>query len=118
MQQTLLNGMHHTPDAGYRSGNRQGRLKGARKDVLLQIKQWLTDETDRQIFWLDGLAGTGKTTIAQTFAEISFADGELGAGFFVRVILRLGATYRPSSRHSPSSSHTDTQSSKNSYSKS
>jgi hypothetical protein len=33
-------------------------------------------------FWLNGLAGTGKSTIAQTFAETSFADGKLGASFF------------------------------------
>ena len=52
-----------------------------RKDVFLQIERWLMDETDRWIFWLNGLAGTGKTTIAQRFAEISFADGELGASF-------------------------------------
>ena len=32
--------------------------------------------------WLNGLAGTGKSTIAQTFAEITFADGMLGASFF------------------------------------
>ena len=37
---------------------------------------------DQQIFWLNGLAGTGKSTIAQTFAEMSFADGKLGASFF------------------------------------
>ena len=34
------------------------------------------------MFWLNGLAGTGKSTIAQTFAEIGFADGKLGASFF------------------------------------
>jgi len=34
------------------------------------------------VFWLNGLAGTGKSTIAQTFAETSFADGKLGASFF------------------------------------
>ena len=34
------------------------------------------------MFWLNGLAGTGKSTIAQTFAETSFADGHLGASFF------------------------------------
>ena len=34
------------------------------------------------MFWLNGLAGTGKSTIAQTFAETSFADGKLGASFF------------------------------------
>ena len=31
---------------------------------------------------LNGLAGTGKTTIAQTIAERLFADGRLGAPFF------------------------------------
>jgi len=31
---------------------------------------------------LNGLAGTGKTTIAQTVAERVFADGQLGASFF------------------------------------
>ena len=34
------------------------------------------------MFWLNGLAGTGKSTIAQTFAETSFSDGKLGASFF------------------------------------
>jgi hypothetical protein len=74
--------MHHTPDAGYLCGNRHGCLKGTRKEVLLQIEQWLMDEKDRRIFWLNGLAGTGKSTIAQTFSEISFADRKLGASFF------------------------------------
>ena len=39
-------------------------------------------EQDQRIFWLNGLAGTGKSTIAQTFAEMTFADGNLGATFF------------------------------------
>ena len=34
------------------------------------------------IYWLHGLAGTGKTTIAKTIAERLFADGLLGASFF------------------------------------
>jgi len=68
--------------AGYSSGNRQGCLKGTRADVLLQLERWLKDERDHRVFWLNGLAGTGKSTIAQTFAEIGFADGKLGASFF------------------------------------
>ena len=50
--------------------------------MLLQLENWLTDEQDQRVFWLNGLAGTGKSTIAQTFAEMSFADGKLGASFF------------------------------------
>ena len=57
-------------------------MKGTRREVLLQLERWLNDEQDRHVFWLNGLAGTGKSTIAQTFAEMSFADGKLGASFF------------------------------------
>jgi len=74
--------MCHTDEAGYSSGNRQGCLRGTRADVLLQLECWLKDEQDHHVFWLNGLAGTGKSTIAQTFAEIGFADGKLGASFF------------------------------------
>ena len=82
MDHLLLNSMLHTNAAGYSSGNRQGCLKGTRRDVLLQLELWLKDEQDHHVYWLNGLAGTGKSTIAQTFAEISFADGNLGASFF------------------------------------
>ena len=36
-------------------------------------------EQEQRIFWLNGLAGIGKSTIAQTFAEMTFADGQLEA---------------------------------------
>jgi len=74
--------MHHTPNAGHRCGNRQGCLKGTRKDVLKDIGDWLASDQGQRIFWLNGLAGTGKSTIAQTFAEMTSADGKLGASFF------------------------------------
>jgi hypothetical protein len=77
-----LNGMHHTPDAGHRSGNRDRCLKGTRGDVLQQLERWLKDERDQRVFWLNGLAGTGKSTVAQTFAATCFADGDLGATYF------------------------------------
>jgi len=57
-------------------------MKGTRREVLLQLEQWSKDEQDKRVFWLNGLAGTGKSTIAQTFAEMCFADGKLGASFF------------------------------------
>ena len=57
-------------------------MRGTRIDILSQLEYWLNNEQDKQVFWLNGLAGTGKSTIAQTFAETSFADGKLGASFF------------------------------------
>jgi len=49
---------------------------------MQQLELWLEDEQDHCAFWLNSLAGTGKSTIAQTFAEISFVNGKLGASFF------------------------------------
>ena len=74
--------MRHTADASYLCGKRQGCLKGTRKEVLREIECWLNSKQGQRIFWLNGLAGTGKSTIAQTFAETSFGDGKLGASFF------------------------------------
>ena len=79
---SLLDRMYHTPDAGYQCGNRRGCLRGTRKDVLWEIERWLVGEQERHVFWLSGLAGTGKSTITQTVAETAFADGKLGASFF------------------------------------
>ena len=82
MDHLLLKSMAHANGAGYRSGNRQGCLKGTRADLFLQLGEWLKDEQAQCVFWLNGLAGTGKSTVAQTFAEICFVDGNLGASFF------------------------------------
>ena len=78
----VLNSCRRAHGAGYRHGNRTGCLKGTRESVLDEIEQWTEDFETSPIFWLNGLAGTGKSTIAQTIAERLFADGRLGASFF------------------------------------
>ena len=50
--------------------------------MLNEIESWANDFNQSPVFWLNGLAGTGKTTIAQTVSERMFADGQLGASFF------------------------------------
>ncbi|KAF9646630.1 hypothetical protein BDM02DRAFT_3067219, partial [Thelephora ganbajun] len=57
-------------------------LKGTRGAVLDKIEVWARDFHEPPVYWLNGLAGTGKSTIAQTIAERIFADGQLGASFF------------------------------------
>ena len=74
--------MYHIQNAGYLCGKGRGCLRGTRKDVLREIERWLTGEQEQHVFWLNGLAGTGKSTIAQTVAEEAFANGKLGASFF------------------------------------
>jgi len=57
-------------------------MSGTRTDVLLLIQTWMMDKQQKQVFWLNGLAGTGKSTIARTVAQTSLLDGKLGASFF------------------------------------
>jgi adenylylsulfate kinase-like enzyme len=71
--------MYHVADAGYLCGDRQGCMKGTRRDVLFQIERWSNDEEDKRVFWLNGLAGTGKSTIAQTFRRDKLRGREAGS---------------------------------------
>jgi hypothetical protein len=68
--------------AGYSSGNHKPCLNGTREGILLDIESWEAGKTNESVYWLKGVAGCGKSTIAQTFAERSAAHGNLGASFF------------------------------------
>ncbi|KAF9784574.1 hypothetical protein BJ322DRAFT_1219219 [Thelephora terrestris] len=81
-ERTALNTCRRAHGAGYQHGNRNGCLKGTRGGVLDKIELWAGDFATSPVFWLNGLAGTGKSTIAQTIAERTFADDRLGASFF------------------------------------
>ncbi|KAL6814047.1 hypothetical protein V8C40DRAFT_277497 [Trichoderma camerunense] len=56
---------------------------GTRLEILDTIYKWATDSYSPSIFWLQGLAGTGKSTIAQTIAK-NFDGKSLGASFFFK----------------------------------
>lgn len=49
---------------------------------FLQLMAWARDATDTRIYWMNGMAGTGKTTIAYTFSERLDDHTMLGATFF------------------------------------
>ncbi|KAF9786457.1 hypothetical protein BJ322DRAFT_788542 [Thelephora terrestris] len=78
----VLNNFHCAQQAEFRHGNRNGCLKGTRRGVLAEIELWAHEFHKPPVYWLNGLAGTGKSTIAQTIAEKVFANGQLGASFF------------------------------------
>ena len=78
----MLNSCRRAGGAQFGYGDRQGCLKGTREAVLNEIESWSKDSNISPVYWLNGLAGTGKSTIAQTIAERVFADGRLGASFF------------------------------------
>lgn len=55
-----------------------------RVELLDQIKEWAKNPCGQCIFWLQGMAGTGKSTISHTVAQW-FQDRELlGASFFFK----------------------------------
>jgi len=64
------------------SGNHKACLKGTREGVLREIETWELDKTNESVYWLRNVAGCGKSTVAQTFAERSAASGNLRASFF------------------------------------
>ncbi|KAF8733633.1 WD domain, G-beta repeat, partial [Rhizoctonia solani] len=62
--------------------NRRSCTKHTRTQILLELDQWAADRRTPNIYWMSGMAGTGKTTIAYTFAESLKARRLLGASFF------------------------------------
>ncbi|KAF9643639.1 hypothetical protein BDM02DRAFT_3123137 [Thelephora ganbajun] len=79
---SVLNNFRCAQGAEYRHGDRRSCLRGTRTAVLDEIELWTRDFDKPPIYWLNGLAGTGKSTIAQTIAGRVFANGQLGASFF------------------------------------
>jgi hypothetical protein len=62
-------------------------LENTRVDVLAHIEDWMADPSGKPVYWLTGVAGTGKTTIAQSVAIMADAKEHrrlLGAFFFSR----------------------------------
>ncbi|RGP81028.1 wd40 repeat [Fusarium longipes] len=69
-------------------------LQGTQQQILKSIQDWAEDPADTMILWLEGMAGTGKTSISRTVAsalheEQAFTVGLdpphgtfLGASFF------------------------------------
>jgi hypothetical protein len=59
-------------------------LPNTRVKLLEQVIEWSKDNNGKPIFWLNGMAGTGKSTIARTVAEFLASQQRLGASFFFK----------------------------------
>ncbi|KAJ4076770.1 hypothetical protein NW756_012779 [Fusarium oxysporum] len=55
-----------------------------RVDLLAQIYKWAGDPDSECIYWLQGMAGTGKSTISRTVAYELSRKEVLGASFFFK----------------------------------
>ena len=71
------------PDAVYDSINAvSGCMTGTRQEVIGRITEWIDGRSDQPISWLYGAAGSGKTAIAKSVAELCAGVNRLGASFF------------------------------------
>ncbi|KAG8956984.1 hypothetical protein FRC03_010647 [Tulasnella sp. 419] len=57
-------------------------LQNTRVALLDEIFNWVNDPYGQPMFWLSGMVGTGKSTIARTVAKGLDDKGLLGASFF------------------------------------
>ncbi|CCA74240.1 related to archipelago beta form (F-box-WD40 repeat protein) [Serendipita indica DSM 11827] len=68
-------------------------LEGTRKAVLQTIWQWADDKTsEKPIFWLCDIAGSGKSTVAMSAVEKWRGEGVLGGRFFFSIASNEGST--------------------------
>src|ERR1700760_2539553 len=73
------------PQAQYDTGPahlRRGCTENTRQKILDHLLRWALEMSGPIFFWLCGMAGTGKTTIAYSFCELLEMRGLLGASFF------------------------------------
>lgn len=59
-------------------------LPETRTELRRQIAEWAESPQGKCIFWLNGMAGTGKSTISRTVAKSFKSKGLLGATFFFK----------------------------------
>jgi nucleoside-triphosphatase THEP1 len=63
-------------------GNPTGCMAGTRVKILADLEAWASSDLSSKVYWLVGMAGTGKSTISQTLCEILEGKNMLGASFF------------------------------------
>ncbi|KAK0293192.1 hypothetical protein LTR54_013978 [Friedmanniomyces endolithicus] len=84
-QDQLLHTLPKSSSAAFNSTETQYAatcMPATRVELLSEIYSWAEGAHGRNIFWLNGMAGTGKSTIARTLARRSHEQGTLGGSFF------------------------------------
>lgn len=86
-QNTRLEGLNPAKMARFDSTlgeeiHRRTCTEHTREAILSGLNDWSDDPDAKQIYWMNGMAGTGKTTIACTVAQTLESRGQLGASFF------------------------------------
>jgi hypothetical protein len=57
-------------------------MEGTRQEVIGKIVQWINRDSNQPMCWLHGAAGSGKSAISSTIAEMCAANNRLAGSFF------------------------------------
>jgi nucleoside-triphosphatase THEP1 len=60
---------------------RRGCTAETRQTILADLQDWARDPDGAKVYWMNGMAGTGKTTIVYSLCEWLEANRQLGANF-------------------------------------
>ncbi|EMD30572.1 hypothetical protein CERSUDRAFT_127784, partial [Gelatoporia subvermispora B] len=80
--ESLLAKLRHIPDAGIDGQSGHACMENTRVELLNDIDIWNGDADVARIFWLGGMAGTGKSAIARSVCYRLRQNKSLGASFF------------------------------------
>ncbi|CAE7234029.1 unnamed protein product [Rhizoctonia solani] len=83
----LLRELLPVDDAMYDSGysttvKRRHCTEGTRVEVLSRLFNWANDPEINRMYWINGMAGTGKTALAYSLCKLLDEHHQLGASFF------------------------------------
>ncbi|KAG8680545.1 hypothetical protein FRC11_002323, partial [Ceratobasidium sp. 423] len=86
-QNTHLKDINPVHDARHNAGlstdmQRRGCTPNTRVKILKEAIDWTRNPDAARIYWMNGMAGTGKTTIAYTLCKQLEESKQLGASFF------------------------------------
>lgn len=83
-----LSQLRPSKEVTYNEVKREPCMEGTREEIIESIMTWCKDTSPSSapVYWLSGMAGTGKSTIAYTICQKLYGNGEaarrLGASFF------------------------------------
>jgi hypothetical protein len=77
-----LDNPNYVTEASWRAQTEDKCLTGTRCEVLLDVIEWCKDSSNSRVFWLNGMAGIGKSAIARTLCHQLHQAQLLGGGFF------------------------------------
>ncbi|KZV63220.1 hypothetical protein PENSPDRAFT_758152 [Peniophora sp. CONT] len=74
--------LHRVDSADIDAQDSEGCMKGTRVKILRDLDAWSHEHDAPRIYWLNGMAGTGKSAIARSFCHMLQRGNLLGGSFF------------------------------------